>query len=76
MATKRARTKITHSHWTNQQLDRLTTLYPNFSNKEIARRLGRTVPGVTAMANSLQLRKTAEYLEKMGRRNVSVRWGS
>ena len=50
-------------------------LHRKESNAVIARRLGRTLQGITSKAHKLGLMKAAERLEKMGRENIARRWG-
>lgn len=49
--------------WTAQQVEWLRDLYPDTSNAQIAKLLGRTEPSVLQKAIKLGLKKSAEYLE-------------
>ncbi|MEM7201633.1 MAG: hypothetical protein AAF628_15300 [Planctomycetota bacterium] len=60
--------------WSAQETRKLAVLYPNHSNLEIARLLGRTVASVASKASKLALRKSPTLMVETGRRNVSVRY--
>ena len=48
--------------WTQQQVDWLKDLYPDTSNVQIAKLLGRTEPSVLQKAIKLGLKKSPEYM--------------
>lgn len=49
--------------WTDKQDERLRNLYPETSNAEIARAMGRTKPSINNRAIKLGLKKTDGYME-------------
>ena len=62
--------------WASEELDLLRELYSSTSNLEIARRLERSVKSVVSKAHHLGLKKAPERLKRMGRENVSLRYGT
>ena len=54
----------TGTPWNEAQLRALTTGYPDTSNKDIARIVGRSVYAVTKQAKKLGLKKSEEYLRE------------
>jgi DNA-directed RNA polymerase specialized sigma24 family protein len=64
----------TMPRWTDAELELLRECYPQQSNLEIARRLGRSVKSVVSKAQHEGLKKSPERLKKMGRENVRVRY--
>ena len=48
--------------WTPQQVEWLKELYPDTSNNQIAKLLGRTEPSVLQKAIKLGLKKSQEYM--------------
>lgn len=48
--------------WTDEQIATLRSLYPNFKTADVATTLGRPAGRVYQKANSLGLKKSAEYL--------------
>ncbi len=60
--------------WSVQDVDTLARLYPHRENLEIARILGRSAISVANKAHKMGLKKTADNLAEMGRRNVSIRY--
>lgn len=54
----------TGTPWNEAQLRALTTGYPDTSNKDIARIVGRSVYAVTKQAKKLGLKKSDEYLRE------------
>lgn len=54
----------TGTPWNEAQLRALTTGYPDTSNKDIARIVGRSVYEVTKQAKKLGLKKSEEYLRE------------
>lgn len=60
--------------WTDEELEKLRTLYPVHSNLEIARALDRSVKSVVSKAHHLRLKKDVSRLREMGRQNVSLRY--
>ena len=54
----------TGTPWNEAQLRALTTGYPDISNKDIARIVGRSVYEVTKQAKKLGLKKSEEYLRE------------
>jgi len=60
--------------WRTEELDAIRRDYPNQSNVELARRLGRSVKSIVSKANRLHLSKSADRLHEMGRENVSSRY--
>ena len=72
---KRKRGPQKRPRWNGEDLKLLRRLHRKMSNAAIARRLGRTLQGITSKAHKLGLMKAAERLEKMGRENIARRWG-
>ncbi|MFT7678294.1 MAG: hypothetical protein ACI8QC_002280 [Planctomycetota bacterium] len=60
--------------WQSSELDQLRVLYPQASNLEIAKALGRSVKSVVSKAHNLGLKKDPSRLKEMGRQNVSLRY--
>jgi hypothetical protein len=60
--------------WTSAEIQRLTELYPNTSNLDIAQALGRSVKSVVSKAHNMGLKKDEDRLREMGRENVSLRY--
>jgi hypothetical protein len=61
--------------WTPEEKQTLVLMYPDHSNEEIARAVGRTTKAVIAKANYMGLKKTKARLQKMGIENLSKRAG-
>jgi len=61
--------------WSADEIERLTQLYSDYSNLEIAQLLDRSVKSVVSKAHHLGLRKHRLRLQEMGRENVSRRYG-
>lgn len=59
--------------WSREELDRLRDLYPDHSNLEIARLVGRSEQAVKRMGRRLGLRKHGARLKVAGLRAVSMR---
>lgn len=59
--------------WDRKAESELRKLYPEHTNLEIARKLGRSVKAIISKAHNLKLQKTEERLAQMGRQNVSLR---
>jgi len=59
--------------WSSAEVARLRQLYPDHSNLEIARTLGRSVTSIANKAHQLGLCKSPATLRTMGRRNVGLR---
>ena len=55
--------------WTEEEIKLLTELYPNHSNEEIAKILGRSKPSVDKKAAQLGLKKSEEYRRKVSKQN-------
>lgn len=60
--------------WAAEEIEVLKHDYPQHSNLEIARKLGRSVKAVVSKAHHLRLKKSLERLREMGRKNVSLRY--
>ena len=60
--------------WTQAEIRRLTELYPDRENLEVARLLQRSVASVANKAHRLRLGKSALLLARIGRANVAVRY--
>jgi hypothetical protein len=60
--------------WTKAEIERLTSIYSDSSNHEIAQRLKRSIKSIVSKAHSLGLKKNPERLRQMGRDNVSKRY--
>lgn len=60
--------------WTSSEVRRLRSLYPHADNLEIARLLRRSVVSVANKASQLCLRKAPALRERIGRRNVALRY--
>ncbi len=69
-----ARPQVRMPRWTAKEIKRLTALYPDYENLDIAQELGRSVASVANKASQLHLRKGLRVLREMGRRNVAVRY--
>lgn len=59
--------------WDAAALEQLRELYPDFSNQEVARRLGRSVKAVASKASQLGLHKSPARIADMGRENRALR---
>ncbi|MHC5062691.1 MAG: hypothetical protein ACYTG5_01800 [Planctomycetota bacterium] len=66
--------QIRMPRWSVEDVDTLQRLYPHRENLEIARILGRSANSVANKAHKMGLKKTADNLAEMGRRNVSIRY--
>lgn len=62
--------------WSDTELRCLRYYFPHKSTVWCARELGRGLAGVTRQARLMGLRKSPEYLTKMGRRNIRGRWAN
>lgn len=60
--------------WTKEELGQLRELYPEVSNLDIAKKLGRSVKSVVSKAHNLGLKKDKARLQQMGRQNVRLRY--
>jgi len=60
--------------WSQAEIQRLRLLYPHMDNLKIARLLGRSVASIANKANQLHLSKAAVLRQRIGRRNVTVRY--
>lgn len=60
--------------WGADDMALLRADYAQLTNLELARRLNRSVASVANKANQLGLKKDAEVLREMGRRNVATRY--
>jgi hypothetical protein len=60
--------------WSADEIETLTRLYPDHSNLEIAKILGRSVKSVVSKAHNIGLKKDPRRLQEMGRENVSLRY--
>ncbi|MEM8713664.1 MAG: hypothetical protein AAGG01_22200, partial [Planctomycetota bacterium] len=65
------RTKM--PRWSAAELDQLREIYPQQSNLEIAKALGRSVKSIVSKAHSLRLKKDKARLRQMGQENVQLR---
>lgn len=61
--------------WRAEEIEQLRRAYPDHDNLEVARLLGRSVTSVANKANQLGLHKSPEFLARIGRANVAVRYG-
>lgn len=59
--------------WTEEEVARLCTLFPDMGNRDIAIRLGRSEKSVTSKANKLGLRKTEEHRRRVALENINSR---
>lgn len=66
--------RLHHRPWSREEVAKLKRLFPDYSNVAVARELGRGIAGVARIARNLKLRKSAEYLAAMGRKNIRARW--
>jgi hypothetical protein len=62
--------------WAAAELEILIARYPTCPNRELARELGRSVASIVSKASTLQLKKSIQRLQAMGRENVSVRYSA
>ena len=60
--------------WSQAEIQRLRLLYPHMDNLKIARLPGRSVASIANKANQLHLGKAAVLRQRIGRRNVTVRY--
>jgi len=60
--------------WSADEIETLKRLYPDHSNLEIAKALGRSVKSVVSKAHNIGLKKDPSRLQEMGRQNVSLRY--
>jgi hypothetical protein len=60
--------------WSADEIATLERLYPDHSNLEIAKALGRSVKSVVSKAHNIGLKKDPRRLQEMGRENVSLRY--
>jgi DNA-binding CsgD family transcriptional regulator len=60
--------------WTKEEIATLRKLYRTRSNREIARRLGRSVSSIVFKGYRLGLSKGIRRLKEMGRENINKRW--
>jgi len=60
--------------WTKEEIATLRQLYRTRSNREIARRLGRSVSSIVFKGYRLGLSKGIRRLKEMGRENINKRW--
>ena len=60
--------------WSEAELAELRELYPQTSNLDIAKKLGRSVKSVVSKAHNLGLKKDKARLQQMGRQNVRLRY--
>jgi hypothetical protein len=60
--------------WSEDEIQKLKSLYSHHSNLEIAQSLNRSVKSVVSKAHNLGLKKEVERLQQMGRENVSLRY--
>ncbi|MDP6850610.1 MAG: hypothetical protein QGH51_09865 [Planctomycetota bacterium] len=61
--------------WSQAEIERLRELYPITPNLQIAQDLNRSVKSIVSKAHDLNLKKSPERLQAMGRENVSLRYG-
>ena len=66
-------TGIRMPRWTPDEVARLRAIYPDKTNLEIARALGRSVTSIANKAHQLGLSKSQRALRMMGRKNVAIR---
>ena len=66
-------TGIRMPRWTPDEVARLREIYPDKTNLEIARTLGRSVTSIANKAHQLGLSKSQRALRVMGRKNVAIR---
>ena len=57
-------------HWTPHQIKLLRELYPDFTADSVALAVGRTVRSVRNKVKQLDLSKSNEFYERMGRNNI------
>ncbi len=55
--------------WTKNEVEKLRELYPNHSNREIAKKLNKTKPSVDKKGAQLGLKKTKAYRTKVSKDN-------
>lgn len=59
--------------WRAEEVAKLTRLYPDMENEQLALEMGRTTKSVVSKAHDLGLKKSVRRLAEMGRSNVSQR---
>ncbi|HAV37007.1 MAG TPA: hypothetical protein DCX52_11750 [Massilia sp.] len=57
--------------WTDEQIESLRRLYPSFKTEDIAFMLGQPLQAVYRKANSLGLKKTAEFIAEESARQLN-----
>lgn len=62
--------------WTDDKIAVLREIYPNNSNVDVAKMLGKSSKSIMSKAHDLDIKKSAEFLAKMGRINVGKRYES
>jgi len=63
--TRTTRRNTGFKPWTPNEVKMLRQMYRDTPNKEVAKKLGRTISAVQGKAGDLGLRKTATYIKKM-----------
>ena len=51
--------------WTEEEIQKLISLYPDMENEQISIELNRTVPAIIYKAGQLNLRKSKEHISKI-----------
>ncbi len=59
--------------WTKEEIATLRWIYPDTSNLEISRQLGRSVKSVMSKAKSIGLKKDSEHIQLVGLVNRQLR---
>ena len=67
MAKKKKRAKLKKGLWSKGELTKLKTLFPNNPTAKISAALGRPNDAVKKKASRMGLRKSRNYLKKLGR---------
>ena len=63
-----AKKKLVKKLWSKNDIKLLRKLFPNKNAKQVAAKLGRSVPAVSHKAERLKLKKTKTYLKAIGRK--------
>jgi len=66
--------RVRMPRWTSDDVAKLSELYPETPNLEIAHALNRTLKSVVSKAHDLGLKKSSSRLRDMGRENVRLRY--
>lgn len=66
--------RTTMKRWTDEDVAILRERYPNEFNVKLAEQLDKSAKAIMSKANALKLKKSAEFLQRMGKENVRIRY--